>query len=102
MKKRLATLAACATLSAAPMAAHAHGDVGAAVLGGVVIGAVIGSSIAHPYPYYAYGPPPPVVVVRRPYYVPYYPARVRYYYGYGHRGWHHHGWHRGHRGHWRH
>jgi hypothetical protein len=96
MKKSLAVVAACATFSAAPMAAQAHGDVGAAVLGGVVLGAVIGSSIAHPYPYYAYGPPP-VVVVRRPRYVPYYAPSVRYYYG--HRGWHH-GWH--YRGHWRH
>jgi hypothetical protein len=105
VKRTLVILGTCAVLSTASLNAFAHGDAGAAFLGGVV-GGVIGSTIlGYPaYPVYAPAPvvvepyaPPPVVVER--YYAPApvvvegYGPPVVYYSGRGHR-WRGHHYHR--------
>jgi len=64
LTRTLTALAAAATLGlgaiAAPQPAEAHGSGGAlaaGIIGGLAVGAIIGSAAAHG-PYYGYGPTP--------------------------------------------
>jgi hypothetical protein len=59
MKKTLLALAAVATLAtmtAPPAEAHCYGCVGAGIVGGLAVGAIIGSAIANSQPHYAVAP----------------------------------------------
>jgi len=62
MKKALIAIAAAATFGAATLAAPQSAEarcygcaVGAGIIGGLAAGAILGSALNHPYPYY-YGP----------------------------------------------
>lgn len=69
MKRKLAAIVAALTCTSALTASPAHarsGDVAAGLLGGLAVGAIVGSAIAAPRPYYyapapvyAVPPPPP-------------------------------------------
>lgn len=90
MKKAILVLAAAASLAAmAPNSANAYCRgcaVGAGVIGGLAAGAIIGSAIAQPRPYYY--EPAPVYVAPPPAYVDgpvCHIERHQYWDGYGYR-----------------
>jgi hypothetical protein len=97
MKRKLIIGAACAALLGAPLVASAHNnDAGLALLGGIVGGLIIGSTLnsgpAVAYAAPVYAPPPPprrvVVIKRRQVYVERQPVYVEYRHDRGrHTGW---------------
>jgi hypothetical protein len=97
MKRIVISLAAAALVAAAmpsPAQAYCRGcAVGAGVIGGLAVGAIVGSAIANSQPRYAepevvYAPPPPAYAVEPPEYVDgpvCHTERRQYWDGYGYR-----------------
>ena len=83
MRKAVTALAALATLGAAAVATPTTADArrgwwGPAIVGGIAAGAIVGSALARPYPYYGYGYYAPA-----PVYYDYYTPGPAYYSYYG-------------------